>query len=373
MDADILQPQPPAQQAAPQSNPFPPDDPRYAAYDTARQAIVNLNKSIIDLGPVELNALARDLASKSSSDNTIRAYEADWNHYLAWCEMTSTSPLPPHPAKIANYMADQVHGKHGATKRKLAVSSITRRLTGLNWYLTLFGFRIDRKDADFALVFAGLKRTHGRPPAEKEAVLTDELKAMLAQLAPGTLVGLRDKAILLIGFCGGLRRSEIVGLDYAEGQTADGTGWITFLEQGLLLTIKGKTGWREVEVSPSENPQYCPIHALANWLQLAKVSHGPVFRRLTKVGVTADRLAARRVAAIVKRTAEAARIRPNMSTAEREKAFAAHSLRAGFATEAAVDANIVQKQLGHSDPKMTQRYKRRRGRFRVNLTKALGL
>jgi integrase len=197
---------------------------------------------------------------------------------------------------------------------------------------------------------------------------------MLATLS-NDLRGWRDRAILLLGFAGGLRRSEIVGLDRGPEQTEDGAGWVEILEGGALLTIRGKTGWRTVEVGCGTSDRTCPVAALETWLKLARIAHGPIFRPMREPngGVGAERLSDKHVVRLVKRTALAAGIRGDLSEGERRLAFAGHSLRAGLATGADVEEAHVQRQLGHTSADTTRGYKRRRDRFRVNLTKASGL
>jgi len=233
---------------------------------------------------------------------------------------------------------------------------------------------MDRKDRHVATVLAGIRRTQGRPPEQKEAILPEDLLAMIATLDLGDLRGLRDRAILLIGFAGGLRRSEIVGLDCCAEDGLSG-GWIEFFDEGLLLTLRGKTGWREVEIGRGSSEATCPVAALETWLKFARISIGPVFRRVLADGksVGAERLADRHVARLIKRTALAAGVRGDLTEGERERRFSGHSLRAGLASSAEVDERYVQKQLGHASAEMTRRYQRRRDRFRVNLTKAAGL
>jgi integrase len=181
--------------------------------------------------------------------------------------------------------------------------------------------------------------------------------------------------MLLIGFAGGLRRSEITGLDLGRDQSEDGRGWIEIFDKGALVTLRGKTGWREVEIGRGSSDATCPVAALEAWLRLGRIAHGPVFRRVTGGGRTVgvDRLNDREVARLVKRTALAAGVRGDLSEGERRAAFAGHSLRAGLASSAEVDERYVQKQLGHASAEMTRRYQRRRDRFRVNLTRAAGL
>ncbi|KDB04715.1 hypothetical protein U879_05340, partial [Defluviimonas sp. 20V17] len=121
--------------------------------------------------------------------------------------------------------------------------------------------------------------------------------------------------------------------------------------------------------------QTCPVHALTQWLDFAKIDFGPVFTRISRDGRRAleSRLSDKHVARLVKRAAMSAGLRPDLPEAERVALFSGHSLRAGLASSAEVDERYVQKQLGHASAEMTRRYQRRRDRFRVNLTKAAGL
>jgi integrase len=255
------------------------------------------------------------------------------------------------------------------------VSTIERRLSSLTWNYAQRGQPLDRKDRHIATVMAGIRNKHASPPRQKEAVLPEDLIAMLETLDRGTLRGLRDRAMLLLGFSGGLRRSEIVGLDVGRDQTEDGRGWIEILDKGMLVTLRGKTGWREVEVGYGSSDTTCPVVALETWLKFARIAHGPLFRRVTGQGkaVGADRLNDQEVARLVRRTALAAGVRGDLPEGERRTMFAGHSLRAGLASSAEVDERYVQKQLGHASAEMTRKYQRRRDRFRVNLTKASGL
>ena len=183
------------------------------------------------------------------------------------------------------------------------MSTIERRLSSLTWNYAQRGQPLDRKDRAIATVLAGIRNSHARPPLQKEAILPEDLIAMLETLDRGSLRGLRDRAMLLLGFAGGLRRSEIVGLDCGRDQTEDGRGWLEILDKGALVTLRGKTGWREVEIGRGSADTTCPVVALQNWLRLARIGHGPLFRRVTGQGkrVGADRLNDQEVARLVKR------------------------------------------------------------------------
>ena len=315
---------------------------------------------------------ARDYARQAASENTLKAYTKDWAHFARWCRMRGADPLPSSSQLIGLYIADLAapSGKAPA----LSASSIERRLSGLTWGYAQRGERLDRKDRHIASVLAGIRRKHARPPAQKEAILPEDLRDMLATL-PHDLRGLRDRAILLIGFAGGLRRSEIVSLDHGKDDTPDSGGWVEILEDGVLLTLRGKTGWREVEIARGSSDQTCPVHALTQWLHYARIDFGPIFVATSRNGLkaTSERLSDKHVARLIKSCAREAGLRPDLPEAERVRLFSGHSLRAGLASSAEVDERYVQKQLGHASAEMTRRYQRRRDRFRVNLTKAAGL
>jgi integrase len=315
---------------------------------------------------------ARDYARAAASDNTLTAYAKDWAHFTRWCRMKGTEPLPPSPEMIGLYLADLASGS--APSPALSVSTIDRRVSGLAWNYTQNGFTFDRKNRHIATVLAGIKRRHARPPLQKEAILAEDILAMVATL-PYDLRGLRDRAILLLGYAGGLRRSEIVSLDVHKYDTPGSGGWIEVFDKGTLLTLNAKTGWREVEIGRGSSDQTCPVHALERWLHFSKIDFGPVFVRTSRDGKRAleARLNDKHVARLIKRTVLDTSIRSELPEKERLALFSGHSLRAGLASSAEVDERYVQKQLGHASAEMTRRYQRRRDRFRVNLTRAAGL
>ncbi len=317
---------------------------------------------------------ARAYARNAKAEHTRRAYEADWRHYTAWCMRRGVAPLPPEPQAIGLYIADLASETRPGGQGGRAATTIERRLSGLAWNFRQRGAPLDRADRHIKEVLAGIRNEHGRPPVQKDALLADDVLRMTACLEHD-LRGLRDRAILLLGFAGGLRRSEIVGLDHGAGETAAGRGWLEILDGGLVLHIRGKTGWREVEVGPGSAPQSCPVAALKAWLELGRIAHGPVFRRIARDGkrTSGERLSDKHVARLVQATALAAGIRGDLAESERRLRFAGHSLRAGLATAAEAEERFVQRHLGHASAEMTRRYQRRRDRFRVNLTKAAGL
>ena len=323
----------------------------------------------------QLAGRARDYIEAASSSNTRRAYASDWKHFSSWCRRQGVEPLPPDPQTVGLYITACASGTVTGDKKPNSVSTIERRLSSLSWNYAQRGQPLDRKDRHIATVMAGIRNKHAAPPRQKEAVLPEDLIAMLETLDRGSLRGLRDRTMLLLGFAGGLRRSEIFGLDCGRDQTEDSSGWVEILDKGMLVTLRGKTGWREVEVGRGSSDTTCPVVALQTWLKFARIIHGPLFRRVTGQGksVGSERLNDQEVARLVKRTALAAGVRGDLPEGQRGKLFAGHSLRSGLASSAEVDERFVQKQLGHASAEMTRKYQRRRDRFRVNLTKASGL
>ncbi|NUJ81690.1 tyrosine-type recombinase/integrase [Methylocystis sp. FS] len=331
-----------------------------------------------------LSEKARDYARNARSDNTRRAYDGDWRQFSAWLRRQGFDPLPPDPQTVGLYLAACMDGVRG--REPVSVATLERRLAGICWHYRQRGEPLDTSDRHISTVLAGIRRAHGRPPLQKEAIFADELLAMLSVLEMD-LRGIRDRAILAIGFSGGLRRSEIVGLDCGPDQTEDGTGWIEIFPSGVdvssaskndggaVLQISGKTGWREVEIGRGSRPETCPVALLETWLRLGRISQGPLFRPIARKngGVSASRLTDKHVARLVQKTALAAGIRGDLTEGERRLAFGGHSLRAGLASSAQIEEAHVQKHLGHASPEMTRRYQRKRDRFRVNLTKAAGL
>ena len=336
---------------------------------------------------------AKDYARNSRAENTQRAYESDWRQFSSWLRRQGFAVSPPDPQTVGLYLAACADGTGRMTP--MSVATLERRLSGIAWHYRQLGEPLDTQDRHVATVLAGIRRAHGRPPVQKEAIFADDLLAMLATLE-NDLRGLRDRAILAIGFAGGLRRSEIVGLDCGPNQSEDGTGWIEIFgrgkaseapkdndadgagapnEGGVLLTINGKTGWRDVEIGRGSSTLTCPVAMLETWMRLGRIANGPVFRRVTKksAGVSSERLTDKHVARLVQKTALAAGIRGDLTEGERKLAFSGHSLRAGLASSAKIEEAHVQRHLGHASAEMTRRYQRKRDRFLVNLTKAAGL
>ena len=338
------------------------DDLLVAGDDAPAPALLSADPRL-----ARLTEAAKAYARAARSENTTRAYDSDWRQFASWLRRNGFSELPPDPRPSGSISPRNAEAG-------VSVATLERRLSGICWRYRQLGQPLDVRDRHIATVLAGIRRKHARPPTQKAAIFADELLAMLATLDMD-LRGLRDRAILALGFAGALRRSEIVGLDCGPGQSEDGGGWVEIMEGGALLQIYGKTGWREVEIGRGSKPDTCPVALLETWMRLGRISHGPLFRPIARKngGVSSERLTDKHVARLVQRCAMQAGIRGDLTEGERKRAFGGHSLRAGLASSAQIEEAHVQKHLGHASAEMTRRYQRKRDRFKVNLTKAAGL
>jgi site-specific recombinase XerD len=157
---------------------------------------------------------AKEFVHQSKSKNTIRAYRADWCHFESWCRSHAQSSLPASPECVALYVTDLADTHKTAT--------ITRRISAISQAHQIAGLETPTKSSQVRLVLAGIRRSLGTAQTAKTPVLVDDLRRMLAGL-PETLLGVRDRVLLLIGFCGAFRRSELVALDAGDvGVTRDG-------------------------------------------------------------------------------------------------------------------------------------------------------
>ncbi|TIU42707.1 MAG: hypothetical protein E5W26_00165 [Mesorhizobium sp.] len=257
--------------------------------------------------------------------------------------------VPPDPQVVGLYITACASGTATGDKTPNSVPTIERRLSSLTWNYAQRGQPLDRKDRHIATVMAGIRNKHGASPRQKEAILTEDLIAMLETLERGG--GLRDRAMLLLGFAGGLRRSEIVALDIDRDQTEDGRGWIETLDKGMLVSLRGKTaGGRSKSGAARPMPP-------ARLSRCRPGSSSPVSRTDRCSGALPAK--ARRSAPIGSMTrrlrawSSGPRWRPACAATcrkgERRKLFSGHSLRAGLASSTEVDERYLQKQLGRAD------------------------
>jgi site-specific recombinase XerD len=301
-------------------------------------------------------ARTRAYIDAATAPNTRRAYRSDWEHFARWCAAHGFLSLPATPETVALYL--------GALASVAKVSTVQRRLTAIAKAHRAAGHETPTKSEVVHLTMRGIRRTHGVAPTQKAPAVLADLRAMLAVL-PDNLIGTRDRAILLLGFAGAFRRSELVALDVGD---------LGFGERGLTITLRRSKGDQEGEgvkkgIPFGRHGLTCPVTATRDYMDMSRVTGGPLFRSVNRHGqIGEDRLGDKAVALVVKRAALAAGLDPTK--------YAGHSLRAGLATSAAAGGaqeRDIMRQTGHRSVQMLRRYIRDGELFRDNAAASAGL
>jgi site-specific recombinase XerD len=320
------------------------------------EGMVRLVEEGADLVPAPSLEQAREFIRASKARSTIRGYRSDWREFCAWSEGHGVCPLPASPESVASYIAE--------CAGRLKVGSIQRRLNAIAEAHKAVGLDSPTSTGMVKNTLKGIKRTMGTATAQKTAALTDDIRAMLETPDAG-LIGVRDRALILLGFAGAFRRSELVSLDVED---------CGFGKDGLTVTLRrSKTDQdgqgRKIGIPYGSNPETCPVRVQQTWIEQAALTIGPLFPPINRHGqVRAGRLSAADVARIVKKLAE----RSGLDAAK----YAGHSLRAGHATSAAIagaSERSIMNQTGHRSVQMVRRYIRDGNLFRENSGGKLGL
>ncbi len=310
----------------------------------------------LELSIEELLEEAQRTAIESIPANTRRAYATDWNHFRNWCQKRSRGPLPASADTVSAYLA--------ALSKTHAIATMRRRLTTIGKLHRTAGKDDPTGDQRVKQVWRGILRSKGEAQRGKKPLLVDDLRRMMDAL-PRTLQGQRDRAILLLGFAGGLRRHELVALDVED---------LEEVEEGLVVHVlrskTDQTGKGSKKGIPyGKNAKTCPVRAVISWLREAEIYEGPIFRPLSKHGtLRRTRLTAQSVALVVKNAFRVIGKRP--------RDYSAHSLRSGLVTAAAIggaDERTIMKHTGHRSVQMVRRYIRDANLFRDNPAKKAGL
>ena len=289
----------------------------------------------------------------SKANNTLRAYKSDFRDFGAFCAKHGLSSLPSEPKIIALYLT------HLSKNSK--ISTIRRRLVSISMVHKLKGHYIDIKHPIITENLLGIKRVKGSIQIGKKPLLISHLKSIINVINEQQneeIKKFRDRSIILIGFGGGFRRTELISIDYED---------LEFVPEGLKITIRrSKTdqfGEGMIKGLPYfPNEIYCPVTSLKKWLEISKIKSGPIFRRFSKGSLlTENRLTDQSVVLLMKKYLDLAGIE--------NKNFAGHSLRAGFATVAAesgADERSIMAMTGHKTTQMVRRYIREANIFKNN-------
>lgn len=304
-----------------------------------------------------LNRMA-EFAEASSSENTKKAQRSDWSVFSTWCRDRGLSEMPACPEVLALFLTDQAESG-------LKSSTIGRRMASISQAHQLAGYPSPAGDARVRAVWQGICRKVGRAVAKKRALPLSDLKALVLS-CEDSIQGLRDKAMLLLGFMGAMRRSELVNLDVEDIHMEE--------DQGVRLRIvRSKTDQqghgREIGIPVGKSHTTCPVFALRAYLTVSKIDSGPLFRPLNRGGsLRQTRLTPQSVAKVIKRRMEALGLDP--------ADYAGHSLRSGFVTAAAragVAEHAIARQSGHKSVAVLRGYIQTATLFQGNPAAALDL
>ncbi|WP_438749998.1 site-specific integrase [Pararhizobium sp. O133] len=295
----------------------------------------------------DLSESALDYGRAALSTNTMRAYSGDWEEFQTWCADRGRGSLPATPATVANFASALA----SAGKK---VPTIARKLAAIRFFHRGAGEENPTDNAGMSAILKGIRRTVGTAPRQKAPATVDVIHALMARIATDTLQGKRDRALLLLGFAGAFRRSELVAITVED---------LTFSNEGVDVFLpKSKTDQeaKGQSVAVLNGKALKPADRLQEWLEAAAITSGPIFRRINRGDhLTGEPLTAQTVALIVKRYAEAAGL-------DFEK-LSGHSLRAGFVTSAAENRASISRIMEvtrHRDPRTVETYVRRADRFK---------
>jgi integrase len=292
----------------------------------------------------------------SKAESTIRGYRSDWRDFCSWSESRSVGVLPATPETVASYIAE--------CAGRLKVGSIQRRLNAIAEAHRVMGLESPTATGMVRNTLKGIRRTLGTAAVQKAPTLTNDIRAMVDATHAG-MIGVRDRALILLGYAGAFRRSELAGLDVAD---------LDFGNDGLTVILRrSKTDQdgqgRKVGIPYGSNPETCPVRSLRAWMEASGIDSGPVFRSLNRHRqIQPGRILGSDVARVVKKLAQRAGLDASK--------FAGHSLRAGHATSAAIagaSERSIMNQTGHRSVQMVRRYIRDGNLFRDNSAGKLGL
>jgi site-specific recombinase XerD len=313
----------------------------------------------------KLESASAELAKESKARNTRRAYESDWASWVKFCEPHNFVPLPADPEQVKLYLT-HLTTEFGINGKKLRPRTAERHLAAIATTHCAMGLTFDRHNPALVKSLDGIRRKFGVDQKGALALRSEDIVA-LCETFGRDIRSLRNKAIILLGFAGGFRRSEIVGLNAADLKFKDGTLRVMLRRSKTDQVAKGRT----VLILPGRNPTTCPVAAVRAWLEASDLKHeggDPIFRPVNRhSGVELNRLSDRAVDLIVKEACSAAGLKNK---------YSAHSLRAGHVTEAlarGAGRASVKRQTGHASDAMLDRYDREADPAADNSSAALGL
>lgn len=277
-------------------------------------AVINTNHQAL-INPSEHTLTTSTLAAlkASKADSTLKSYESDWRLFVSYCDDHQVTALPATPETVANFMSEQA-------EQGIKAATLNRRIAAIRHYHKSQYLPSPTDNEGVKAVLSGLRRVHGTAQQKKAALTVDKIYQVLAHIDNKTLSGKRDKALILMGFAGAFRRSELAALTIAD---------VEWVDAGARITIrKSKTDQAgEGQVIAIPNGKLRVIDSLREYLSEAGITEGALFRTINKSGKVGAGISDKQVYRTVKHYTGMA----GLDITE----FGAHSLRAGFITSAA--------------------------------------
>ena len=311
-----------------------------------------MNELISDIKVLQEETLNNLRNSKSV--NTIRAYKSDFKDFSAFCAKNRLKSLPTDSKIVALYLTY-------LSSKDAKISTLRRRLVSIGVIHKLKGHYLDTKHPIIIENLMGIKRKIGSFQQGKKPILINQLKSIINVIdneKSKEIKKIRDKTLILIGFGGGFRRSELVSIDYND---------VELVPEGVKIVVRrSKTdqfGEGMVKGLPYfSNQNYCPVMHLKKWLEISNIKSGPLFRRFSKsYKLNENRLTDQSVALLLKNYLNVAGIE--------NKNYSGHSLRSGFATvsaESGADERSIMAMTGHKTTQMVRRYIKEANLFKNN-------
>jgi site-specific recombinase XerD len=291
-----------------------------------------------DIKNLELETLNN--LKRSKAHNTLRAYQADFKDFKLFCIKNGLVSLPTEPKILSIYLTH--------LSKFCKFSTLKRRLASIKVIHKIKGHYLDTKHPIITENLLGIKRIHGVKQKSKKPLLINDLKIIINQIneEKDEIKKLKNKSLILIGFAGGFRRSELVSIEYDD---------VDFVPEGVKIFIKrsktDQTGEGMTKAIPYfENSSYCPVISLKQWIEIASIKSGKIFN-----------ISDKSVALIIKKYALLAGLDYTK--------YAGHSLRSGFATSTAemgADERSIMAMTGHKTTQMVRRYIQEANLFKNN-------
>lgn len=353
--------------------------------------LIVVTPEVQEIGIPEPEIYTNRYTKHSKARNTIKAYQSDWADFHNWCFDKQCRALPANPKDVADYLSDRAthrwEGPSGKAREKvekppLKWNTLERRLTTICKMHQHMNQPFNRRDPAIETTMSGIKRLLSQEHSErivetrKDPTLMEDIRKMIQAISiykdgQLSIIGIRDRALLLIGFAGALRRSEIVKIKLEH---------VKFVKEGIELLIPwSKTGRRDLAIPFGSNPETCPVRSLQEWLRCSGIIQGFVFPAINKWGqIQPNGLTDRAVSLIIQRNPyikqlmEDGKSNPNKGVPD----FGGHSLRAGFVSQAinnGVPEHIIMAHTGHKKSDTLKKYIRQTNKWKDNAATKLGL